>query len=100
MIEGFEEIKNRKIKEVIKSSKVLNFPEFLTLLRQSIGTTRKGFSEDTNISEFLLFKWEHGDFKNPIKICNLVTIAEYYHVPLGLLQEKMNHFLSHEEACK
>jgi hypothetical protein len=97
----FEEIRNNKLRDVVQREDQFTFPEFLTLLRQSIGGTRKDVSKEIDISEFLLFKWEHGKFRSPIRTHDMVILSDYYNIPFRLMQNKMTRFLKEvEPACK
>lgn len=97
MVINYEEMKSKKIKEIVKREKEFSFPEFLSLLRESVGSNRKVICKDINVSEFLLYHWEHGNFKKKIKTHNLVTISDYYQIPFKLLNKKMKEFLSERE---
>jgi len=93
MISCHEEIRHVKMRELLQREREYNFCEFLTLLRQTLGVTRRHMGKDIKISEHVIFNWESGNFQSAIKIHNLVTVADYFSVSMRLLQKKMIEYL-------
>jgi hypothetical protein len=93
MNSGFEDIKCKKIKNLLERENEYEFPEFLSLLREYVGGNRKTVAKELNISDFLLFHWEHGNFKKCIKPSNLALLSDYYKVPFKIMNRKMKEFL-------
>lgn len=92
MSRSYNDIKEEQIDQIIRREKEFEFPELLTLLRQTMGINRKAMAKDCNIPEFLLFNWEKGKFKRDIKQQHLLILADYYQVPFRFLLKKMRQF--------
>lgn len=90
----FEDIKTKKIQQLLEREEEYDFPEFLSLLRENIGSNRKAVAKETNLSDFLLFHWEHGNFKKCIKASNLAILSDYYQIPFKLLNRKMKEYIA------
>lgn len=93
---GFDSIKSNKINELVERANEYEFPELISMLRESVGSTRKKMSEEVKISEYLLFRWEHGEFKKCIKPMQIAKMSDYYQVPFKFLNTKMKEFLEKE----
>ncbi len=91
------ETKSQKIRDIIRREEEYEFPEFLRLLRETVGGNRKFVAKELNISDFLLFHWEHGNFKRCIKPHNLALVCDYYNIPFNLMNAKMKKYLESKE---
>lgn len=89
---SFETIKNKQIEKILQREEEFDFPQLLSLLRQTMGLNRKAMSRDCNIPEFLIFNWEKGNFKRSIKERHLLVLADYYQVPFHFLLNKMQQY--------
>lgn len=96
-MDACQKIRMKKIKEIIRRENEYEFPDFLRLLRESVGGNRKSVAKELNMSDFLLYHWEHGNFKRSIKPHNLALISDYYDIPFSMLNAKMKKYLESKE---
>lgn len=97
MIEGFEKIKSKEIKELVYRQEEFDFPCFLTLLRRSIGVNRRSLAKETKLPEWRLFNYEKGRFSKDLNPYSLLTLADYYGIPFRILESKMKSYRRKKE---
>jgi len=82
-----------KIQSCIANEARYDFPDFLSLLRQSYNLTRRTVAEDTGVNKMQQYHLEKGDFCVMPKIHHMVQLADYYGVDDRLLRKKAYDYL-------
>lgn len=95
----FQEIKTEKIREIICRENEFDFPEFLIMLRTTLGLTQKCLSKETGIGDWTFHTWEHGKIIRPPRYELLVTLADYYGISHKLLKQKALDFVRERKKC-
>lgn len=87
-----EKIAETRINDTVAREKFYHFPEFVKLLRKTLGITQRAVSEQSKINEKRLFRIESLNFFLEPSNEELETLAEYYGIPLELLQKKLKQY--------
>lgn len=96
----FEKLWKIKMDVMMRSEKEHDFPEFIKLLRNLMGVTRRSMACDTGITPAKLLDLEHGHFLVMPKENTLKTIADYFGIPVPFLEKKCQKYCSKAEKKK
>jgi len=78
--------------KIISNQHLFEFPEFVSLVRESICVTKQQMAIDLKMNYPTLFNIEKGKFCEPMDDTTLKEIAEYLAVDFKLLKEKCYAF--------
>lgn len=82
-----------EIDRVKENQDEYEFPEFISLMRRAICTSRKKQAEDLGLPYLKLYNLEAGSFKKVPEIEILTKISEYFDVPISLLAKKAKDYV-------
>ena len=88
-----ESLQKQRLEQYVSMEDQFNFPEFLRLIRTSLGLTRLVASQDLGLSKMRLYALEYGKFRRVPEIEHLARLAEYYGVSSRLLQRKAAEYM-------
>lgn len=81
------------LKNIINSNEDLDFPHFLSTLRNTLCISRKIVAQDLKIPYLKLFYLEVGGFCYMPDRTILEKLTQYYGLPKGLLREKVENYV-------
>lgn len=87
-----EKIANHRVQDAISREKYFYFPDFIKMIRKSLGLTQRSVSEQAKINEKRLFRIESLNFFLEPSEQELKTLAEYYGIPDDLLIKKLKEY--------
>lgn len=87
-----------KVDALMKEEKDYEFPQFMRLLRKSLGFTRKGVAELLDVSESKMYYLEEGKFTRGPDPEFVATLAHFYGINGKFAIQKLHDYV--EEKCR
>ena len=87
-----EEIIALKVKEVMSREKQYAFPQFMRLVRKSLGMTRKAIANMLQVSESKINYLENGKFTRGPDLEFVATLAHFYGLEGPFVMKKLDNY--------